>query len=832
MWMEKVLLKRKLASNDAVSRLEAVAALDAVADGAILLALAAEDVDPEVRTAAIVRVDDPEALDVLRTHETDQAVLRVLARRINGLYGEQALAACAEGRECDAFDHIGDAETLIAVALRSDSPNLVLAAGARLIAQPERWLSLIEQLDNDALALELYRRNLPEPDSAVAERLACYARSRGLRDAIAEERARRQAAAQTRAAELALVEAAEACALEPDAARFDELVRRWNALGSENEALKTRFLAAKYRHCQALESRLASRQALEREYELAARLTGELEKLPQIGSGKAFQSLMAAWESGRLDAAPGAAEFKTRFHELAAAWENHYREARRATDEALAGLRRILADFQQMTSEPEVPEVARRKVLLDELSRLEASMTECSVEWVEGKERILGMERDFRRRARAESQERDLARWEHYTLKMDLCAELEKLSAVGDAALPEAAKQFRLLREKWMAIGVVPQEKFAELHKRYRNACSALHARLETFFAARDAARQNAETAKLGICEEAESLSASEDWEKTSARLKELQAAWKSVGVAAPGRERELFARFHAACDAFFVRRNTVWEERKNGFLAAAARKRELCDAAEALKDQPFFKAKNEIAALREAWRAVPSAGRDDRLLYMEFNRIIESIFAAHREAGDEARRRSEIVCTALLELLEKARSGELPLEAIEAGLNENRRQWENLGMRPAADAAHRREQALAELSRILEKLHHQEARHRLDSAEQLEAVVETEENQDQLIDHLGRRLKVCGELEERLRECRIIAGGGDLASELEKAIAGNFGGAARELTVAELDEFLQRFVAVGRVPAEAREAVFDRFRTLYSRALEDLSHRAEKETR
>ena len=67
------------------------------------------------------------------------------------------------------------------------------------------------------------------------------------------------------------------------------------------------------------------------------------------------------------------------------------------------------------------------------------------------------------------------------------------------------------------------------------------------------------------------------------------------------------------------------------------------------------------------------------------------------------------------------------------------------------------------------------------------------------------------------------LSTGGDLASELQSAITGNFGGSDYRLTIAELDEFLRRFVAVGQVPPDAREAVFDRFRTLYIKALNEL---------
>jgi len=241
------------------------------------------------------------------------------------------------------------------------------------------------------------------------------------------------------------------------------------------------------------------------------------------------------------------------------------------------------------------------------------------------------------------------------------------------------------------------------------------------------------------------------------------------------------------------------------------------------LKDKPFMQAKNEVAALREAWKLIPSAGKDDRLLYMQFNRAIDSIFTAHREAGDAARQRSEIICTELQEILDQARGGTLPIQDIERAVQNNQRAWDELDFRPPADAAQRRDKIADELQVVLCALHHQQSMHKLDNAEQLESVMDPGDDNDKLIDHLGRRLKVCGELEERLRECRIIAGGGDLAGELQQAITGNFGGDSYKLTIAELDEFLQRFVAVGAVPPDARSAVFEQFKSLYNRALTEL---------
>ena len=823
MWFERILIKRKLASSNARVRIEAIAALDAHNDLAILRELASADSDAAVRSAAIGRFADPEILLALRRREANPQVLALIADRVDQLYGEQALQACAEDRECDAFDRIENLNTLIKVALLSNSPHLVLSAGARLSAMPDLWQKFICQLEDDRLALELYQRNMPSPDSPASLYLLNSAKSQALRDAIASEQRQCQARQEAMTAVTALVEAIEDAADRGDAERFENLCMQFRSIPQVDESLNTRYMASRYRFARARQQQLADREKEFREHEIAGDLLSQLKTLATSGNWKLIRQTCDSWKRLNLDKSAGAAEYASEFNALAAVLLAQADTAQQAYNKAVSTAQSVFESYRQFLAAEEVPPAEDRQQLLEALEASIADLNEVPAAFAELRERILEAERQLRRRARAEAQARDIARWEHYTLKLDICAELEKLLTTPEEELLDAAKTFRSLRERWNAVGAVPNEKFEDLRNRYQTVCSAIQERLEAFFARREAMQKEALAAKEAILQEAENLSGSDDWSETSTRLKDLQSLWKSAGSAGGAADRELFEKFHRACDSFFVRRNAVWEERKKSFLAAAKRKKELCDAAENLRSKPFAQAKEEIAALREAWRSVPSAGKDDRILYTQFNRAIENIFAAHREAGDEARRQSEIICTALAEVLERAKNGNEPIKDIEQALLENQERWEAQSIRPAKDVSQRRDNIYEQLKKELCNLHHKEAMYQLESAMQLEAVIDPGDDNEKLIDRLGRRLKVCGELEERLRECRIISGGGDLASELQSAITGNFGGSDYCLTIAELDEFLRRFVAVGQVPPDAREAVFDRFRTLYIKALNEL---------
>ena len=284
MWFERILIKRKLPSSNARVRIEAIAALDAHNDLAVLRELAAADSDIAVRSAAIGRFADPEILLALRRREADPRVLALIADRVDQLYGEQALQACAEDRECDAFDRIENLNTLIKVALLSHSPHLVLSAGARLTAMPELWLKFVCQLEDDRLALELYRRNMPAPDSPAAMYLLNSAKSPALREAIAAEQRQQQAHQEAMIAVTALVEAIEEAADRADAERFENLCMQFRNIPQVDESPKTRYMASRYRFARARQQQLADREKEFREHAAAGELLNQLKRLANSGS--------------------------------------------------------------------------------------------------------------------------------------------------------------------------------------------------------------------------------------------------------------------------------------------------------------------------------------------------------------------------------------------------------------------------------------------------------------------------------------------------------------------------------------------------------------------
>ena len=219
----------------------------------------------------------------------------------------------------------------------------------------------------------------------------------------------------------------------------------------------------------------------------------------------------------------------------------------------------------------------------------------------------------------------DLARWESYTLKLDICQELEKLNAVPAAELSNASKKLNELREKWKQLGSVPKEKNDEINPRYLELTRNLQHRIDEHFAHKRQLQKLAAAEKAKICEKCEQLADSTAGGETAAEFRACQEQWKNLERAG-SQEAALFARFRAAADKFFTARKAAFDERDKQTKLAVARKKELIAEAQNLTDVRRAK------QLREEYRNSGSAGKRESELYKEFNAAMDKFFTGRRE--------------------------------------------------------------------------------------------------------------------------------------------------------------------------------------------------------
>lgn len=193
--------------------------------------------------------------------------------------------------------------------------------------------------------------------------------------------------------------------------------------------------------------------------------------------------------------------------------------------------------------------------------------------------------------------------------KQALCAEAEALDEEAD--IVDAFKKLQQLHTSWREIGPVSKEIREELWTRFKNASAVINKKYQSFFEERKANEKKNAEGKEALCVKIEAISTDNlktyaAWDEATKAIIALQEEWKKLGFASRKVNTELFARFRKSCDEFFAKKAEFFKRMKDELAANLAKKIELCEKAEALKDSTEWKKTTDaLIALQKEWKTV-----------------------------------------------------------------------------------------------------------------------------------------------------------------------------------------------------------------------------------
>ncbi len=236
------------------------------------------------------------------------------------------------------------------------------------------------------------------------------------------------------------------------------------------------------------------------------------------------------------------------------------------------------------------------------------------------------------------SQARHAARANAIKAKEALCEEAEQLAestqwkATGD--------RLKAIVEEWRQIRGIDRKTDDALWKRFAKARDTFTRHRGSHFAELDKQRTAAKEAKEALIVRAEALSSATDWNDTAAAYRGLMTEWKAVGRAPREVEDQLWARFRAAQEAFFSRRNKTFSERDAEFEANAAKKEKLLAEAERIDPAAGLdSAKAALRSIQERWEA---AGKVPRERIRELDGRLRAVEEKVKSADDRHWRRTD----------------------------------------------------------------------------------------------------------------------------------------------------------------------------------------------
>lgn len=223
--------------------------------------------------------------------------------------------------------------------------------------------------------------------------------------------------------------------------------------------------------------------------------------------------------------------------------------------------------------------------------------------------------------------------------KTRLCEAAEKLAETPDAI--SAFHQLQQLHQEYRETGPVAKELREEIWARFKAASTVINKMHQQYFDERKAQEEENLTRKTALCEKIEAVvkednKNSNDWDKHTKAIMELQAEWKTIGFAPQKMNVKIFERFRKACDEFFKNKAEYFRNRKEEYKNNADKKRALIEKAKALQDSTDWKSTSDkFINLQKEWKTigtVPKKMGDQ--MWQEFNGICNKFFEAANAAG------------------------------------------------------------------------------------------------------------------------------------------------------------------------------------------------------
>ena len=240
---------------------------------------------------------------------------------------------------------------------------------------------------------------------------------------------------------------------------------------------------------------------------------------------------------------------------------------------------------------------------------------------------------------------RDLDFKKNLEMKTLLCEAAEKLQE--NPNIVEANRALQQLHDEWAEIGPVARELRENLWNRFKEASSVINRKHQAYFDELHAKEnENLEKKQALIAQlstlnsQLSTLKNNKQWDEATEKVQAIQQEWRTIGFAPKKQNQTIYNEYRELCEAFFKAKTAYYKGMRDELSENLKKKRELVEAAEALKDSiEWAETTNKLIELQTAWKKVgPVARKYSDDLWKRFTAACDNFFEAKREATKEIR--------------------------------------------------------------------------------------------------------------------------------------------------------------------------------------------------
>ncbi len=395
----------------------------------------------------------------------------------------------------------------------------------------------------------------------------------------------------------------------------------------EVEQAMQRFREARFREQRQEEEQ--KQQNLQRKRELLERIRVFIESSENQASGNTIKELQAEWKAIGPVPTSEAQQLWNSYHALLDMYYNNRSifyelkelDRKRNLDAKVALCERAEALVQEENINKALQELRH---LHDEWKHIGPVPNDARDQiwnrFIQASERVHDKKKAFFESRRSE----ELANLEK---KRALLAQIEQFQHFNSDRINDwrdKTDQIQQLKEQWDAAGLVPKENAEEVNKAFWSSYKAFFHHKNTFFKALDEEKMQNYRQKVSLCEEAESLQNSEEWDSTKEKLIQLQKKWKTIGRVPDKYSDKIWNRFRMACNAFFDRLHQEAHNKEAQQNQLAAKKQAYCEQlATKIADPTFVGTVEEFNQIHQEWDTLSPEGKRNPKLEDRFQQLL-----------------------------------------------------------------------------------------------------------------------------------------------------------------------------------------------------------------
>lgn len=235
-----------------------------------------------------------------------------------------------------------------------------------------------------------------------------------------------------------------------------------------------------------------------------------------------------------------------------------------------------------------------------------------------------------------------------YDFKKNLDAKRELIEKakllVDEQDTIKATKELQDIHRLWKDLGPVAPDFREVIWHEFKEISSAINKKNQEYFDNKRNEQEENLQLKKSLCEEVEAIpcldfTLSKQWSEASEKVQGLQSRWKEVGYVPRKENDAIYARFRAACDAFFSQKAVFFSKLRQQREDVVTLFKEYITEVESLKQSTDWKATaDRIKAIQKKWKEIPYLpGKKGDELRTQFSEACDYFFKNFKEHNASA---------------------------------------------------------------------------------------------------------------------------------------------------------------------------------------------------